>query len=131
MSSPSNQNARNLDTVAGGNAIGGIPVIHRIEVADATGNNDIVVDAKFRVTGAHMRASGAAAHATDDTWQLKNGTSAITEAVAKTATAKAVSRAATIDAANEEVAAGGTLRVAAVKSTNAAGTVYVQGILVP
>jgi|SRR5690349_4222982 len=116
--------------VANANVIGGLTVLHRIDVADATGNTDVVLTHKTRIIDAWAVNTGIAAHAANDTWQVKNGTSAISAAVAKTATVNALTRIATIDPATAEIAAAGTLRIAAVKDTNAAVTVYVLGIRV-
>jgi hypothetical protein len=116
--------------VANANVIGGITVLHRIDVADATGDTDVVLTHKTRIIDAWALNTGIAAHATDDTWQVKNGANTISDAVAKTATVNALKRISTIDPAQAEIAAGGTLRIAAVKDTNAAVTVYVLGIRV-
>lgn len=130
MASPSNMTPANVDTVANASAIGGIPVIFRIDVADASGNTDVTVTNKIRVIDAWGLNTGIAAHATNDTWQVKNAGNAITDAVAKTATVNAVKRAGTISPTYHEIAAGGTLRIAAVKDTNAAVTVYVLAVQV-
>jgi hypothetical protein len=117
--------------VADANVIGGILLIHRIDVPDGTGNTDIVLTHKTRVIDAWGVNTGIAAHATADTWQVKNGANAISDAVAKTAAVNAVKRIGTINPTYHEIAAGGTLRIAAVKDTNSAVTVYVLGIRVP
>lgn len=116
--------------VANANVIGGIPVLFRIDVADASADTDVVMTHKVRVINAMALATGIGAHATLDTWQVKNGATAISDAVAKTATVNAVSRIATINPAAHEIAAAGTLRITAVKNTNAAVTVYVTAIRV-
>jgi hypothetical protein len=116
--------------VADKNLIGGIGVLHRIDIADASGNTDLTLAHKTRVIDAWGINTGIAAHATADTWQVKNGADAISDAVAKTAGVNAVKRISSIDPAHAEIAAGGTLRLTAVKDTNAAVTVYVLGIRV-
>lgn len=116
--------------VANANVIGGIPVLFRIDVADASGDTDVVVTHKIRVLDAWALNTGIAAHATLDTWQVKNGANAISDAVAKTATVNAVKRISTIDPARHEIAAAGTLRITAAKNTNAAVTVYVLAVRV-
>lgn len=121
---------RAIGNVANANVIGGVLVVFRIDVADASADTDIVVTNKIRVISAMALATGIAAHASLDTWQVKNGATAITDAVAKTATVNAISRAATINPAAHEIAAAGTLRITAVKNTNAAVTVYVTAIRV-
>lgn len=106
-------------------AMGTAPFVLQINVADATGDTDVVMDGAVRVLDAWALNTGIAAHAANDTWQIKNGANAIAAAVAKTATVNAVKRVATIDPTYHRIAAGGTLRVSAVKDTNAAVTVYV------
>lgn len=116
--------------VANANVIGGLTVLHRVDCADASANVDVVLTHKTRVIDAWALNTGIAAHAANDTWQVKNGANAISDAVAKTATVNAVKRVGTIDPAQAEIAAGGTLRITTVKDTNAAVTVYVLGIRV-
>lgn len=113
--------------VLGDASVVGTPeVIISIAVADASANTDVILTKKMRVIGASGLNTGIAAHASLDTWQVKNGATAITDAVAKTATVNAIKAIATIDPAAADIAAGGTLRIAAVKNTNAAVTVYVR-----
>ncbi|MFA5991825.1 MAG: hypothetical protein WC794_06300, partial [Candidatus Doudnabacteria bacterium] len=116
--------------VADVNVIGGLVVLHRIDVADLSGDNDVTLTHKTRVIDVWGLNTGIAAHATDDTWQVKNGSNAISDAVAKTAAVNAIKRIGSIDPTYAEIAAGGTLRITAVKDTNAAVTVYVLGIRV-
>lgn len=116
--------------VANANVVGGIPVLFRINIADASADTDVVMTHKVRVLDAWFRSSGIAAHAANDTVQLKNGANAITNAIAKTATVNSLVRAGTIDPTYEEIAAAGTLRVTAVKDTNVAGTMYVLAVRV-
>lgn len=116
--------------VANANVVGGVPVLFRIDCADASADVDVVSTHKIRVLDAWALNTGIAAHAANDTWQIKNGANAISDAVAKTATVNAVKRISTIDPARHEIAAGDTLRVTTVKATNAAVTVYVLAIRV-
>lgn len=116
--------------VADVNVIGGLLVLHRIDVADVAGDTDVVLTHKTRIIDAWGLNTGVAAHATDDTWQVKNGADAISDVVAKTATVNGVVRVSTIDPAKAEIDASGTLRITAAKDTNAAVTVYVLGIRV-
>lgn len=120
-----------LATLANAAVILGVPGIIRIDIVDASADTDVVMTHKVRVLDAWFRSSGIAAHAANDTVQLKNGANAITDAVAKTATVNSVKRASTISPTYEEIAAGGTLRVTAVKDTNVAGTMYVLAVRVP
>ncbi len=65
------------------------------------------------------------------TLTVKNGTTAITDTMAASGADKALVRAATIDDASWEVAAGGTLRVtSATGATQPAATVFVRAIRV-
>lgn len=116
--------------VAAANVIGGIPVLHQIDIADASADTDLVLTHKTLIVDAWFHNTGIAAHASADTLQLKNGSTAITAATAKTATVEAVIRFLTFVAAQKTIAAGGTLRVTAVKSTNVAASVFVLGIRV-
>jgi hypothetical protein len=111
--------------LANANVIGALPVLHRIDVADTAGNYDITLTHKSLILDAWALNTGAAAHATDDTWQLKNSTNAISDAVAKTATVNAIKSVSTLNPTYATVDAGGTLRVTAVKDTNCACTVFV------
>ena len=120
----------NVEETANVNVIGGIPVLYRVEVADASGSTDVVVTHKIRVLNFWIRSSGAAAHATTDTVQLLNTADAITDALKKTATQYSVIRCATIDPAHEEIAAGGKIRITAAKTTNVACTAYVLAVRV-
>jgi predicted RecA/RadA family phage recombinase len=119
-----------LRFVADGNVLGGVPVLFRKDCADASADVDVTVTHKIRVLDAWGLNTGIAAHAANDTWQVKNGANAISDAVAKTATVNAIKRIATIDPSRHEIAAGGTLRITTVKATNAAVTVYVLAIRV-
>ena len=116
--------------VADANVIGGLPLLFRVDCADASANVDVVTTHKIRVIDAWALNTGIAAHAANDTWQVKNGANAISDAVAKTATVNAIKRISTIDPARAEITAGGTLRITTVRDTNAAVTVYVLAIRV-
>lgn len=107
--------------------IGAIPVVHKITIADASADTDVVFTHKTEILDAWFDNTGIAAHATLDTIQLKNGATAITDAAAKTATVEARRRFLTIAAAQRTILAAGTLRVTAVKNTNAAVVVYILG----
>ncbi len=117
-------------TVADDNKVGGIPVLHRVDIADASGDTDVVLTHKTRIVDVWLRSSGIGAHGTDDHVQVFNGANAVTNEIAKTATVNSVVHASTINPTYEEIAAGGTLKVTAVKSTNVACTVYVLGVRV-
>jgi hypothetical protein len=116
--------------VADKNVIGGIPVIHRINIAaGATGNTDVTLTHKTHVMDAWLVLKGAGVSTT--TLQVKNGTNAITDAMAASGSDQAVVRAASIDDAYNEIAAGGTLRVtSATGATQPDAVVYVLGFRV-
>ena len=121
----------NAGTVANANGIGGIPVIHRIDIADAaTGDVDVTLTYKTLVLEAWAVKTGGAGGAAN-TVQVKNGANAITDAMSINIADTTVARAATIDDAQWAIAAGGTLRVSRVKAGgNAACTVFVLGMRV-
>lgn len=109
------------------NTQGVMPVVHRIDIADATGNTDVTLDHKTRVidvTVVKTAGNGGAG----DTVTVQNAGNAISDAISLNINDKAIARAGSIDDAQHEIAAGGTLRIAANKSTNVACTVYVFGL---
>jgi len=116
--------------VADANVIGGIPVIHRINIAaGAVGNTDVTLTHKTHVMDAWLVLKGAGVSTT--TLQVKNGTNAITDAMAASGSDKALVRAASIDDAYNEIAAGGTLRVtSATGASQPDAVVYVLGFRV-
>lgn len=118
-------------TVADANVIGGVPVLHRIDIADAaTGDVDTVLTHKTRVIEAWAVKTGANGGGAN-TVQVKNGSTAITDAMSININNTLIVRAASIDDAQHEIAAGGTLRVTRTKAAgNAACIVYVLGIRV-
>jgi len=115
-------------TVADVNVLGGIPVLHRINIAaGALGDTDVVLTNKTRVIDAWLVLRGAGVATT--TLQVKNGANAITNAMAASGSDQAVVRCASIDDAYHEIAAGGTLRVtSATGATQPDAVVYVLGI---
>lgn len=120
--------------VADANTDGGLPILFRIDVAGgAAGNTDLVVDEKVRVIDAWAVHTGGAGQA-DDTIQIFNGAAAITDAMDWSGADNALVRAAEIDDAAHEVAAGGTLRVTTTDNDSGgdvgAGTVYVLAVKV-
>lgn len=115
-------------TVANANVIGGIPVLHRIFVADGAGDTDVVFTEKTRVIDVWMIKSGGSG-AGGDAIQIFNGANAITDNVA-CITDKTIYRAATISDTYHEIAAGGTLKCTASYNTDNEATVYVLGVKV-
>lgn len=118
------------------NLVGAVPVLHRLSIADqASGDVDYVLTHKTRIIDAWVVKEAADGHATEDTIQVKNGANAITEAMAiGLLNDTGLTRAASINDANHEIAAAGTLRVAVVKGAsggnNTQCTVYVLGVRV-
>lgn len=119
-----------VKNIANANVVGGIPVLHRLDIADASGDTDVVFTHKTQILDAWALNTGIGAHASLDTWQLKKGATAMSDAVAKTATVNAIKRVGTLDPAQTTIAAGGTFRVTAAKNTNAAVTLYVLAMRV-
>lgn len=111
---------KGVDYIPDNNTGAGIPVVHEFVIADAaTADYDLQIEEKFEVIDVIVRKSGAGA---GNTVQIKNvvagvGT-AITDAIAA-AVDKTVTRAGTIDPAQEVVLAGNKLRASV---TRAAGS---------
>lgn len=121
-----------LANVANANVIGGIPVVHRIDIADGvTADVDVVLTHKTRVIDAYLVKTGGAGGGSD-TIQVKNGATAITNAMDINVADTTVVRAGTIDDAQHEIAAAGTLRITRTKASanNVACVVYVVGLRV-
>ena len=119
---------------ADANVIGALTVLHRIAVdGGAAENVDVVLTYKTRIIDVWAVHTGGAGD-TSDTIQVKNGTSAITNAMDWSGADKAVVRAGEIDDAAHEIAAGGTLRITTVDGDGGdnvgAGIVYVLGLRV-
>lgn len=116
--------------VANANAAGGIPVLHRIDVAaGANGNVDVVLTKKTRVVDAWAVLTGAGVASAVMT--VKNGSNAITDGMDVSGADKTLVRAAQIDDAAHEIAAAGTLRVTGSGGATMPNcTVYVLGVLV-
>lgn len=112
------------------NVDGAIPVLHRIDIAaGALADTDVVLTDKTRVIDAWLVLRGAGVAST--TLQVKNGATAITNAMAASGSDQALVRATTIDDASWEIAAGGTLRVTSASgASQPAATVYVFGVKV-
>ena len=88
----------------------GLMVVHHVLADQAGGaDKDVIVTHKIRVIDVVVqnKAAGGAA----DTITVKNGATAITDAIDTNKVDKTVTRAGTIDDAQSSIAAGGTLRV--------------------
>lgn len=123
-------NGTQAAVVADDNVIGGIPLLHRIDIAaGALADTDVVLTHKTRVIDAWVVLRGAGVANT--TLKVQNGATTITDAMDVSGSDKALIRAATIDDAQHEIAAGGTLRVKTeTGATQPAATVYVLGVRV-
>lgn len=115
--------------VADANTQGGIPVLHRIAIADGSGDTDVVLAEKTRVIDA-WAVKTAANGGAGDTVQVKNGANAITDALDLNVSDGVVVRAGSIDDAQHEIAATGTLKVTAANATDNTCIVYVLGVKV-
>lgn len=88
----------------------GLLVLFRTAIPDdVTGDVDIVVVPKVRVVDAWVVKTGGAGNA-GNSYQLKNGATAITDAIDGDLADTAIKRAGTIDDAQHVIAAAGTLR---------------------
>ena len=124
--------------VADVNTEGGIPLLYRIDVA-ALGastiaeSTDITVVDKIRVLDVWAIHTGGNGVATDNIQVLSTGAT-ITDAMSWSGADKIIVRAAEIDDAQHEIAAGNILRVtldtSATDAASGAGTVYVSAIKV-
>jgi len=106
-------------------------VTQRISVGDvATSDIDVVLQKKTRVIDVLVVKTGANGGGANSV-QIKNGANAISNAISTNINDTTIARATSIDDAQHEIAAGGTLRCAVVKAAgNSACEVYVLGILV-
>jgi hypothetical protein len=114
------------------NVVGYSPVVHRVTVADgATADVDTVLTYKTRILDVLVIKTVAAGGASD-TITVKNAGNAISNAISINIADQTTARATTIDDANYEIAAGGTLRVTRTKvsGNNVACEVVIYGIRV-
>jgi len=114
-----------VKVMAAGDVKAGIPVLYHISVtAGANGNTDLVATYKTKIVDAWVHPTTSVVSAT---LQVKNGANALSDAMA-CATAGAITRCASLAAAQDTIAAGGTIRVTgAGGATQPAADVYVLG----
>ncbi len=106
----------NGGTVLGTDLFAGALRVLMITVPDAaTGDVDRVLPVKMRVVDVQGVKTGGAG-AASNTWTVKNGSTAITDAIDGNIADKVQFEALTIDDAQQDIAAGGTLRVSRAKS---------------
>lgn len=120
------QDAGNVAEVANVNVVGGLPILYRVTASALTGDVDVTLTYKSRVIDVWCVAT--AAGGASDTIIVKNGTTAITNAIDMNVSDKVVVRAGTIDDAQHEIAAAGTLRVSGASAVTC--EVYVLAIRV-
>lgn len=102
----------------------GIPFVVRFTVGNETADYDFKTPFALRVIDVVVIKTSAAGGA-GDTVTVKNGSTAITDAIDVNDADKTVSRPTTIDDAQFDVAAEGTLRVSSNDATNPSCEVYV------
>ncbi len=112
------------------NVIGSIPVYHRLTIPNVGAPTDysILLAHKTLITNWWIQNTGAGAHNTDDTINLKNVAASLSGAVPKTNVVNGLIRPATLDSTACLVTAGTNLTVTATKSTNIACIVHVLGV---
>jgi hypothetical protein len=118
--------------LAESNVIGGMPVVYLIPIpAGATGDVDITITYKTRILDVYLIKKSAAGGGSG-TVQIKNGATAITDAMSIDVADQAVVRATAINDAAYEVAAAGTLRATRTRtaSTDETCLVVVAGVYV-
>lgn len=124
-------NGSDVTTTADANVIGGVPVVHRIAVADGAGNTNVTLTNKTKIIEA-WAVKAAANGGAGDTVKLHNVGDGvdITDAMSLNINDKLIVRAISIDDAHDTIAAGTVLRVIAAHNTNNACVVFVLGLVV-
>ncbi len=108
---------------------GALPILIRVDIADATGDTDTVIKYKMRVIDVWAQKNAANGGASDVV-TVKNVTAAITSAIDLNVNDTLLARTTLINDANAEIDAGAIMRISAVSSTDCECTVYVLGIRV-
>ena len=106
----------------------GLAVCATFEIPNTAGDYDLVIPLKIEfsdMTAVKTTGNGGAG----DTVRLKNGATVISDALSLNAVTGSIVWAGAMDPTQNIVAAGGTLRVTAVKATNCACHVTVYGVV--
>lgn len=106
--------------------VAGTAIVYQVNAVALTGDMDTIMPNKVRVID--VWAVGTAAGAAADTIIVKNLTAVISSTLDMNIADTTVARATTLNDANWDIAAGGTLRVSGASAVNAA--VFVKCILV-
>jgi hypothetical protein len=101
-------------------------VSYTLDLADAAGDTDIVLPFKFELLEVQVIKTGANGGA-GDTMTVKNGATAISNAISLNLVNKVTAWAGAIDTAQSTIAKAGTLRLTLAKVTNCACRVTLAG----
>jgi hypothetical protein len=112
--------------VANVNVIGGVEVLHRITASALTGDVDVTLTHKTRVID--VWCVQTAAGGAGDTIIVKNGANAITDTMDCNKSDQVITRALSLNDANWDIAAAGTLRITGASAVTC--EVFVRGIRV-
>lgn len=129
---PNSRDGTIAANVADNAEIAGFKLVHTIAVpAGATGDINVTVTHRVRVIDVHMVKRNAAGGGAG-TITVKNGANPITNAMSIDVADQTIVAAATIDDAQRDIAAGGTLRVTRTRtaSTDETCDVYVEVVRV-
>lgn len=120
-------NAVKIAVLADAAVIGGIPIVYRITLPDASTDTDVTITYKTTITDIWFVKTDATGAGGASTLIVKNTAAVITDTMDIQVGDEAIVRASTIDSANSTIAAGGILRCTTVDSDNTQGEVYVMG----
>lgn len=120
-----------VGNTANANAIGGIPILHRINIADGAGTTSVTLTHKTLITDAWLVKTGSTGGASDTLQLTDSSDNAITDAMdMDSAAVGGIVRATSLDPSYSTVAAGTALKAVATNGTNNACVVYVLGLRV-
>lgn len=117
--------------VANANVIGGVPVVFRADLANASGDVDITSTHKVRILDAFVHVRGTNG-ANANTVQIFNGSNALSDAMAlQNKSSGDMVRAASMVVAQQDVAATGTIKITSTKAGgDCTATIYITAIRV-